>query len=104
MHRLYRLVVVTLAATFIFALTVPAVATEEPAEEDTTATTAVPVQISEGESPAVEAPPPDDSVVEQPWTARYIYPTIVIVTLILIVGVIIGYNRSIRGRYRVVSE
>jgi len=96
--------VLALALMFVFVLSVPALATEESTEGDTTATSVAPVQISEGESPAVEAPPPDESVVEQPWTARYIYPTIVIVTLLLIVGVVIAYNRGIRSRYRVVSE
>lgn len=103
MQRLYRLVVLALAATFIFALTVPALATEESPGDDTTATTAVPEQISEGEGPAVEAPPADEAAVEQPWTARFIYPVIVLVTILLLVGLIIGYNRSIRGRYHVVS-
>jgi hypothetical protein len=49
--------------------------------------------------------PPAGSVEdEQPWTARFIYPTIVLVTIILIVGLVLGYNRSIRNRYVVVSD
>jgi len=103
MQRSYRLVVLALAPMFVFALTVPALATEESTEDDTTATTVAPEQISEGEGPAVEAPPADEKTVEQPWTARFIYPVIVLVTILLIVGLIIGYNRSIRSRYHVVS-
>ncbi|MFV1999466.1 MAG: hypothetical protein ACC654_03785 [Acidimicrobiia bacterium] len=103
MSRLSRLLVLALAATFIFVLSVPALATEESTGDDTTATTVAPEQISEGEGPAVEAPPADESVDERPWTARFIYPVLVLVTILLIVGLIIGYNRSIRTRYRVVS-
>ena len=103
MHRLSRFVVLALAATFVIALTVPALATEESTGDDTTATTVAPEQISEGEGPAVEAPPPDDKAEERPWTARFIYPVLVLVTILLIVGLIIAYNRSIRTRYHVVS-
>ncbi len=103
MQRLYRFVVLALVATFVFALTVPALATEESTGDDTTATTVAPEQISEGEGPAVEAPPPDEADIEQPWTARFIYPVLVLVTILLIVGLIIGYNRGIRTRYHVVS-
>jgi len=103
MQRLYRLGVLALAASFIVALTVPALATEESTGDDTTATTVAPEQISEGEGPAVEAPPSEEAADEQPWTARFIYPVLVLVTILLIVGLIIGYNRSIRGRYHVVS-
>jgi len=87
----------------VFSLTVPALATEESTDDDTTVTTAVPEQISEGEGPAVEAPPPAAGDDEQPWTARFIYPVIVLVTILLLVGLIIGYNRSIRTRYHVVN-
>jgi hypothetical protein len=86
---------------FVVALAAPAMATES--SDDTTDTTAEPVQISEGEQPAIVAPPIEAGEEEQPWTARFIYPLIVVGTFVLIIGVAIGYNRSIRTRYKVVG-
>jgi len=88
----------------VVALAVPAMATEAPDEPaDTTETTVEPVQISEGEGPAVVAPPIEDGTEDQPWTSRFIYPLIVVGTFVLIIGLVIGYNRSIRTRYKVVG-
>jgi hypothetical protein len=98
MKRTYRLVLLSLIAVLVLAVVNPVLATE-----GSTETTVAPEQISEGEGPAVEAPAAEAEVVEQPWTARFIYPMIVVVTIILIVGLAIGYNHRIRNRYEVVG-
>ena len=90
-------------AVLVLSVASPVLATESSTEGDTTETTVVPEQISEGEGPAVVAPPAPADETEQPWTVRFIYPTIAIVTILLVGGLAIGYNRSIRKRYQVVS-
>ena len=85
-------------------LAAPAMATEAPEDPaETTETTVAPVQISEGEQPAVVAPPIEEGSSDEPWTSRFIYPLIVVGTFVLIIGLVIGYNRSIRSRYKVVA-
>jgi hypothetical protein len=103
MKRTHRLVLLSLIAVLFMVVTSPVHATEDSTETEVTETTVVPVQISEGEGPAVEVPPVVIEVPEQPWTARFIYPAIVVVTILLILGLIIGYNHKIRNRYQVVS-
>jgi len=103
MKRVNRLVIFTLVSVLLLAIAAPSFAKQDTSEGETTGTTLAPAQISEGEGPAVPAPPPDDKPFKQPWTARFIYPTIVIVTILLIIGVVVGYNRNVRSRYKVVS-
>ena len=103
MTRIHKFVLFSLIAVLMVAIASPVAATEDSAEGDMTETTVVPEQISQDEGPAVQAPPADEDDSEQPWTARFIYPVIVLGTVVLIVGLAIGYNRSIRKRYHVVS-
>ena len=104
MKRSNRIVVFACLIVFFAVLAAPAMATESSDDSaDTTDTTAEPVQISEGEGPAIVAPPIEEGEEEQPWTSRFIYPLIVVGTFVLIIGVVIGYNRSIRTRYKVVG-
>ena len=103
MKRTHGLVILSLVAVFVLAIASPGVATEGTTEDETTETTAVPEPIAEGEGPALIAPPADDGVEEQPWTARFIYPALGAITILLIIGLVIGYNHSIRNRYRVVG-
>ena len=104
MSRIQRLLVLTLAALFVLGSLAPALATEEHGGdeteevEETTTTTAW-----EGEGPAVVIPEAEEETEEEPWTSRFIYPTIVIGTIALIAGVAIGYNRNIRKKYKVTS-
>ena len=103
MKRIHRLVVLSLIAVLFMVVVSPAHATEDSTETEVTESTVAPVQISEGEGPAVEVPPGVIEVPAQPWTARFIYPTIVVITILLILGLIIAYNHKIRNRYEVVS-
>ena len=103
MKRIHRLVLLSLIAVLSTVVVSPAHATEDSTETEVTESTVAPVQISEGEGPAVEVPAVVIEVPEQPWTARFIYPTIVVITILLIIGLIIRYNHKIRNRYEVVS-
>lgn len=103
MKRLNRIVPIVSLMVLVVVFAAPAMATEAPDDSsEPTTTMAVPVQISE-DQPAVVAPPIEEGEVEQPWTARFIYPLIVVGTFVLILGLAIGYNRSIRRRYQVVG-
>lgn len=104
MNRFNRILALSSLLVFVVALAAPAMATESSEDStETTDTTVEPVQISEGEGPAIVAPPIEEGDDEQPWTSRFIYPLIVVGTFVLIIGVAIGYNRSIRTRYKVVG-
>ena len=104
MKRSKRIVAFVSMLIFVFAIAAPAMATESSDDSaETTPTTAEPVQISEGEQPAIVAPAIEEGDEEQPWASRFIYPLIVVGTFVLIIGIAIGYNRSIRTRYKVVG-
>jgi len=100
-----RLAVAVIASVFVVTLAGPAFATESQSEDgsETTETTVVSEpEFADGE-PAVVIPPGEVEVEEQPWTSRYLYPLLVVGTAILLIGLILGYNRSIRHRYKVVA-
>jgi len=101
MKRTQRIAVFALIAMFALAITLPAFAAQDTGEEETTETTVAAEH--DHLAPAVPAPPPEKVDDEQPWTARFIYPTIAAVTVILLIGLAIGYNRSIKKRYTVVG-
>jgi hypothetical protein len=103
MKRTQRLTLLSLIAVLVMVVASPALATEDSTEVETTETTVAPEQFSEGEGPAIEAPVAEAETPEQPWTARFVYPLIMVITIILIVALAIGYNRSIRKRYHVTS-
>jgi hypothetical protein len=88
----------------LLAVAAPAMATEAPDDSaETTETTVAPVQIAEGDQPAVVAPPIEEGSTDHPWTTRFLYPLIVVGTFVLIIGIAIGYQRSVRRKYKVVS-
>jgi heme/copper-type cytochrome/quinol oxidase subunit 2 len=106
MNRFARISSLAIVAIVILVLAAPAFATESTGESDGGATTETTVTTSptvEGDQPAVVIPPVVIEIEEQPWTARFIYPTIAVVTVLLIAGVAIGYNRRIRKKYQVVG-
>ncbi len=69
------------------------------AEEGATTTTTVDPNAPQ---PAEPAPAPSEPDTEPPWTARYIIPIIVVVSLGLIVGLAVYYAFRVKGRYEVV--
>lgn len=103
MQRISRIASLGLLVLLVLAIALPAAATESSDESETTETTVTTTPEFEGDPPSVIAPPVVIDVEDQPWTARFIYPTIAVVTVILIVGVAIGYNRRIRKKYQVVD-
>jgi hypothetical protein len=105
LRAMKRLAVAVIASVFVVTLAGPAFATESQSEDgsETTETTVVSEpEFADGE-PAVVIPPGEVEVEEQPWTSRYLYPLLVVGTAILLIGLILGYNRSIRHRYKVVA-
>lgn len=58
--------------------------------------------IPAGDGPAVvvdEGPPPPS---EADWTFRFLVPTVLAVSGLVVAGVVVGYGVRVRGRYRVV--
>jgi ABC-type Na+ efflux pump permease subunit len=105
MNRFARIASLAIVAVLVLALAAPAFATESSGESEGGATTesTTTSSASQGDPPAVVIPPVVIEIEEQPWTARFIYPTIAVVTVLLIAGVAIGYNRRIRKKYQVVD-
>ena len=95
-----RLVVV--AAALGIALAVPAIAlaTEEEPIEPAVTTTVDP----SAPQPAEEAPVAEEEAEEQPWTARFLTPAIIVAPVLLVVVLLFYYLLRIRGRYRVVGH
>lgn len=106
MQRLRPILLLGLIASFVVAMALPVFATEGATEDEgteTTETTVAPEPVFENGEPAVVIPPAEEAEDAQPWTSRFIYPTLVAVTILLVIGLIIGYNHSIRNRYTVVD-
>ncbi|MGD2051521.1 MAG: hypothetical protein PVI35_03500 [Acidimicrobiia bacterium] len=51
--------------------------------------------------PAVEAPPVSVEETEQPWTARYLAPTVVAIGVLSVAGAAVFYLVRVRGRYTI---
>jgi len=99
MTRLFRLLIVALLAGIIFLL--PAIAVGSEGEESEDAEVA-PISVDSGA--AIEIPPIDPIEAPDPWTTRYLIPTILALTVVVIGGVIVYYLVAIKGRYTVVAE
>lgn len=84
------MLMVGLAGTAAYAFTeAPA---EEPSEE---------AQPSSGVTPAEEAPSPAAEEEEQPWTARFLAPTVLALGALATIATVTYYGVRIRGRYEV---
>jgi Na+-transporting methylmalonyl-CoA/oxaloacetate decarboxylase gamma subunit len=104
MTRIKLIAGFALAVLLLLAVATPALGAEtESAEDDTTETTVAAVPVSSGEEPAVVIPPPEHEQPEQPWTARFLIPLLVVTAIVVVIGVAIAYNRSVRHRYKVVT-
>jgi hypothetical protein len=105
MTRITRIVLLALVTLVLVVAASPAFADGDESETagDTTETTVAAVPISAGEEPAVVVPPAELEDVEQPWTARFLIPLLVVTAIVLIIGVAIAYNRSVRTRYKVTA-
>ena len=67
---------------------------EAPAEEG-------PVVSEGGVVPAVEAPPAEEADDDQPWTFRFMVPTVLALGVLGLIGAMVYYAFRIRGRYQV---
>ena len=99
MTRSLRLLIATLLAGFILLL--PAIAVGAQGEESDEVEVA-PITVDSGA--AVDVPPVEPAEAPDPWTSRYLIPTILALTVVVIGGVIVYYLVAIKGRYTVVAE
>ncbi len=75
-------------------------ATDEPADEEMSEEP----MFEEGQEPAEIAPPESESEEEeQPWTYRFIAPTILILGVLTTIGVIAYHGVRVRSQYEVVD-
>ena len=56
----------------------------------------------EEQGPAEEFEVDAEEETEDPWTARYLAPTVAAMAGLILVVVVVGYGVRVRGRYRVV--
>lgn len=92
MRRTLVSVVMSLAV-----MTVPATALPVPGPAVVDAAPMVAAQ-----EPAVVVPEAAEDEEEQPWTSRFLVPTALAMTAVVLAGVAVGYGVRLRGRYRVV--
>ena len=52
--------------------------------------------------PAVEIPEEDEADEEDPWTARFLAPAVVVIAVVTVGASLLYYVVMVRGRYRVV--
>lgn len=94
----------TITAVLLTALLLGSWALPVAAQETSTTTDAEVVPISApSNEPAEPAPSPEPPSTEQPWTARYLYPLLVTLTVVLVGGVVLYWVFAIKRRYRVVE-
>ncbi len=74
-------------------------ATEEPAEEEMSDEP----MFEEGMEPAEIAPAESEAEEDQPWTARFLAPTLLVIGVLVLVGSFAYYGFNVRGRYEVVD-
>jgi hypothetical protein len=53
--------------------------------------------------PAATSPPAADDTLEQPWTQRFLAPTVLILGVLGLIGAVAYYGMRVKGRYRVVD-
>ncbi len=94
-----RLVVVALIASLVLVLGAGIATAQEEGDEGTTETT---VQVDSGGA-AVPLPPLEEADDSEPWTARFIPPTLALLTVLIIGGALAYHFFFIRGRYEVVD-
>ncbi len=58
--------------------------------------------LAQEDGPAEEFEAEEEEEEEQPWTARYLAPTVAAMAGVVLIVVVVGYGVRVRGRYRVV--
>lgn len=99
-RRLLRVLLpLALIVTVAFAAAGIAAAQEEGEVAETTETT---VGFPEGREPAVQIAEAGEAESDPAWTFRYLVPTLLALTGLLLLALFVWYLLGIKGRYRVV--
>jgi len=95
MRRLFLIGLV--AGLLVAVLAAPSTAAEEGGEPEGPAVTTT------TSGAAVEIPPDEGEAEDLPWTARFIYPGLIALTVLSIVVIVIYWLIAIKNKYRVVE-
>lgn len=96
-HMLRLVTVAFLVGLLVFPAAAMGWQDEEVDEAETT-------QTSVESGAAVEVPPVAETEVADPWTTRYLIPTILALTVVVIGGAIVYYLVGIKAKYDVAAE
>ena len=58
----------------------------------------------DSDEPAVIIEEDEGLAEDEPWTFRFLVPTVMVLTLLLVVGLVVAYQLRIKRRYRVVEK
>lgn len=104
MKQRHRLWFLALVAVTILAFAAPAIA-QATALQDSEEGEQVPAEPADSDFvPAEVAEEVAEEEVDQPWTARYLIPSFIVVTILLIGGIVLYYFIAIKNRYDVVQS
>ena len=94
-----RRLILVLTALLVLAIPSAALAQEEEGSADEE-----PAVVVDDGGAAVPVPPAEIEAEEQPWTSRFLPPTLVLLTVLTIVGLGAYYVFGIRRKYEVVGS
>lgn len=104
MKQSRRLWFLALIAVTMLAFAAPAIA-QATALQDSEEGEPVPAEPSDSDLvPAEVAEEVAEEEADQPWTARYLIPLFIVVTILLIGGIVLYYFIAIKNRYNVVQS
>lgn len=89
----------TLLACLVFLLPAIALGSEGEESEDVE-----PVPIAVDSGAAIDVPPVAPVEAPDPWTTRFLIPTILALTAVVLGGVVVFYLVGVKGRYSVAAE
>ncbi len=103
MKQSRRLWLLALIAVTMLAFAAPAIA--QTALQDSEEGELVPAEPADSDMvPAEVAEEVAEEEADQPWTARYLIPSFIVVTILLIGGIVLYYFIAIKNRYNVVQS
>jgi hypothetical protein len=103
MKQSRRLWFLALIAVTMLAFAAPAIA--QTALQDSEEGELVPAEPADSDLvPAEVAEEVAEEEADQPWTARYLIPSFIVVTILLIGGIVLYYFIAIKNRYNVVQS
>jgi hypothetical protein len=103
MKQSRRLWFLALIAVTMLAFAAPVIA--QTALQDSEEGELVPAEPADSDlAPAEVAEEVAEEEADQPWTARYLIPSFIVVTILLIGGIVLYYFIAIKNRYNVVQS